>query len=137
MHSALGELEKAKEPSVQRAGIAALRHSVPDTLRMVEMYNQRRQAMLAGLRKIGFGVQHDPTGAFYVFANARRFGSKSYTLAFEILEQAKVAVAPGIDFGANGEGYLRFSYANSLEHIQEDLRRLEQYLVHGAPYLAS
>lgn len=119
---------------VQRAGIAALREAVPDVMRMVELYNQRRQVMLAGLRAIGFGVQHDPTGAFYVFANARRFGRQSHTLAFEILERAKVAVTPGIDFGANGESYLRFSYANSLEHIQEGLRRLEDYLVRGVPY---
>jgi len=119
---------------VQRAGIAALREAVPDIRRMVELYNQRRQVMLPAMRAIGFGVQHDPTGAFYVFANATRFTRDSYALAFEILEQAKVAVAPGIDFGAHGEGYLRFSYANSLDHIEEGLRRLEQYLIHGVPY---
>jgi (5-formylfuran-3-yl)methyl phosphate transaminase len=119
---------------VQRAGIAALQQALPDARRMVETYNQRRRAMLAGLRDIGFGVQHDPTGAFYVFADATRFGRESYALAFDILEHAKVAVAPGIDFGSNGEGYLRFSYANSLENIHEGLRRLRQYLVHGVPY---
>jgi aspartate/methionine/tyrosine aminotransferase len=116
---------------VQRAGIAALQQSWPDVQRMVEMYNQRRRVILAGLRDIGFGVPYDPTGAFYVFADATRFGRDSYTLAFDILERAKVAVAPGIDFGLNGEGYLRFSYANSLENIHEGLRRLKQYLVHG------
>jgi (5-formylfuran-3-yl)methyl phosphate transaminase len=116
---------------VQRAGIAALQQSWPDVQRMVEMYNQRRRVILAGLRDIGFSVPHDPTGAFYVFADATSFGRDSYTLAFDILEHAKVAVAPGIDFGPNGEGYLRFSYANSLEHIHEGLRRLKQYLVHG------
>ena len=52
-------------------------------------------------------------------------------LAFDILAHDKVAVAPAIDFGLNGEGYLRFSYANSLENIHEGLRRLKQYLVHG------
>jgi (5-formylfuran-3-yl)methyl phosphate transaminase len=119
---------------VQRAGIAALQQALPDARRMVETYNQRRRAMLAGLRDIGFGIPHDPTGAFYVFADATRFGRESYALAFDILEQAKVAVAPGIDFGSNGEGYLRFSYANSLENIHEGLRRLRQYLVHGVPY---
>jgi (5-formylfuran-3-yl)methyl phosphate transaminase len=116
---------------VQRAGIAALQQSWPDVQRMVEMYNQRRRVILAGLRDIGFSVPHDPTGAFYVFADATSFGRDSYTLAFDILEHAKVAVAPGIDFGPNGEGYLRFSYANSLENIHEGLRRLKQYLVHG------
>jgi (5-formylfuran-3-yl)methyl phosphate transaminase len=119
---------------IQRAGIAALQRALPDTQRMVEMYNQRRRVMLRGLRDIGFGVPHDPTGAFYVFANATPFRRDSHALAFDILEHAKVAVAPGIDFGANGEGYLRFSYANSLENIHEGLRRLKQYLVHGVPY---
>jgi (5-formylfuran-3-yl)methyl phosphate transaminase len=116
---------------VQRAGIAALQQAWPEAQRMVEMYNRRRLVILAGLRDIGFGVPHDPTGAFYVFADATRFGRESYRLAFDILEHAKVAVAPGIDFGPNGEGYLRFSYANSLENIHEGLRRLKQYLVHG------
>jgi aspartate/methionine/tyrosine aminotransferase len=119
---------------VQRAGIAALQQALPDAQRMVAIYNQRRRAMLAGLRDIGFGVQHDPTGAFYVFADARRFGDESYALAFDVLEHAKVAVAPGIDFGSNGEGYLRFSYANSLDNIHTGLRRLKAYLVHGVPY---
>ena len=59
---------------------------------------------------------------------------ESYALAFDILEHAKVAVAPGIDFGPNGEGYLRLSYANSLENIHEGLRRLKQYLGHGITY---
>ncbi|HEX2275744.1 MAG TPA: pyridoxal phosphate-dependent aminotransferase [Candidatus Tectomicrobia bacterium] len=119
---------------VQRAGITALRQALPEAQRMVEMYDQRRRAMLTGLRDIGFGVPHDPTGAFYVFADARRFGRESYALAFDILEHAKVAVAPGIDFGLNGEGYLRFSYANSLENIREGLSRLKRYLVHGITY---
>jgi (5-formylfuran-3-yl)methyl phosphate transaminase len=116
---------------VQRAGIAALQQAWPDVQRMVERYNQRRRVMLAGLRDIGFGVPHDPTGAFYVFADATRFGRDSQALAFDILEHARVAVAPGIDFGPHGEGYLRFSYANSLENIHEGVRRLTQYLVHG------
>jgi aspartate/methionine/tyrosine aminotransferase len=116
---------------VQRAGIAALQQAWPDAQRMVEMYNQRRRVILAGLRDIGFGVPYNPTGAFYVFADATRFRRESYALAFDILEHAKVAVAPGIDFGPNGEGYLRFSYANSLDNIHEGLRRLQQYLTHG------
>ncbi len=70
----------------------------------------------------------EPTGAFYVFANAKRFSANSYHLAFDILEKAHVGVTPGIDFGKNGEGYLRFSYANSLENIQEGLDRIESYL---------
>ncbi len=113
---------------VQRAAITALREAIPDTTRMITEYNTRRKFMLEGLKKIGFGITTDPTGAFYVFANAKKFDPDSYRLAFHLLEQAKVAVAPGIDFGANGEGYLRFSYANSLENIAIGLQRIERYL---------
>ena len=70
----------------------------------------------------------EPTGAFYILANAKRFSFDSYALAFDILEEAKVGVAPGIDFGTNAEGYLRFCYANSLENIEEGMNRLEEYL---------
>jgi aspartate/methionine/tyrosine aminotransferase len=73
-------------------------------------------------------VQAEPTGAFYVFADARRFTERSYDFAFEILAEARVAVTPGIDFGPGGEGYLRFSYANGLPRIQEALRRLGAFL---------
>ena len=69
-----------------------------------------------------------PTGAFYVFVNAAHIDSDSYRLAFNILENAHVVVTPGIDFGDNGEGYLRFSYANSLENITEGMDRLSAYL---------
>ncbi|MGD2038797.1 MAG: pyridoxal phosphate-dependent aminotransferase, partial [Desulfobacterales bacterium] len=63
-----------------------------------------------------------------VFANARHISDDSYKLAFDILEKAHVGVSPGIDFGENGEGYLRFSYANSLENIEEGMERLQKYL---------
>ena len=70
----------------------------------------------------------EPTGAFYILANAKHFSKDSYGLAFDILKEAKVGVAPGIDFGSNAEGYLRFSYANSLDNIKEGTTRLECYL---------
>jgi len=60
--------------------------------------------------------------------NAKHLSGDSYALAFDILEKAHVGVTPGIDFGPNGEGFLRFSYANSLENIEEGLNRLERYL---------
>ena len=63
----------------------------------------------------------------FVF-NAGKFSHDSFKLAFEILEEAKVGVTPGIDFSENGEGYLRFSYANSLENIKEGMERIERYL---------
>jgi aspartate/methionine/tyrosine aminotransferase len=84
--------------------------------------------MIQGLKELGFGITVEPTGAFYVFANAKHLSSDSYKLAFDILEKACVGVTPGIDFGQGGEGYLRFSYANSLENIKEGLNRLGQYL---------
>jgi aspartate/methionine/tyrosine aminotransferase len=114
---------------VQAAGIAALREAQPDVLRMRAIYDERRQFIIPGLRRLGFGIATEPTGAFYVLANAKRFTTDSYTFAFEILETAKVGVTPGVDFGSNGEGYIRFSYANSLDNIAEALRRLEAFLV--------
>lgn len=112
----------------QRAGIAALRETSSDVAEMKRIYDQRRRFMIKRLRSLGFGITVEPTGAFYVFANAKRFSANSYHLAFDILEKAHVGVTPGIDFGKNGEGYLRFSYANSLENIEEGLNRIERYL---------
>ncbi len=113
---------------VQKAGIAALKEAQDDIINMKNIYNQRRLYMIDRLKKMGLGITVEPTGAFYVFANAKHISNDSYKLAFDILEKAFVGVAPGIDFGNNGEGYLRFSYANSLENIQEGLDRLENYL---------
>jgi aspartate/methionine/tyrosine aminotransferase len=115
-------------PFVQRAGIAALTQAGPEIEAMRATYDARRRFLLAGLAKLGFKIPVPPTGAFYVFVNARHLSADSYALAFDILEKAKVGVAPGIDFGPGGEGFLRFSYANSLENLQEGLRRLETYL---------
>jgi aspartate/methionine/tyrosine aminotransferase len=112
----------------QRAGIAALQDTAADVAEMKKIYNQRRLFMIKRLRELGFGITVPPTGAFYVFANARGFSGDSYHLAFDILEKAHVGVTPGIDFGQNGEGYLRFSYANSMENIAEGLDRMERYL---------
>ena len=113
---------------VQQAGIAALKEAGDDVARMQKIYNERRLFMIRRLKELGFGITVEPTGAFYVFANAKHISGDSYNLAFDILEKAHVGVSPGIDFGQNGEGYLRFSYANSLENIEEGMDRLEQYL---------
>ncbi len=113
---------------VQKAGITALKEAGDDVARMKMIYNDRRKYMIRRLREMGFGITVEPTGAFYVFANAKHFSNDSYQLAFDILQKAHVGVAPGIDFGQNGEGYLRFSYANSLENIQDGMDRLEHYL---------
>jgi len=112
----------------QRAGIAALQETGPEVAEMKRIYNERRKFMIKRLKELGFSITVEPTGAFYVFANARSFSGDSYRLAFDILEKAHVGVTPGIDFGQNGEGYLRFSYANSMENIAEGLDRIEKYL---------
>jgi aspartate/methionine/tyrosine aminotransferase len=117
---------------VQAAGIAALREAQPEVVRMRAIYDERRRFIIPGLRRLGFGIATEPTGAFYVLANAKRFTTDSYAFAFEILEQAKVGVTPGVDFGSNGEGYIRFSYANSLDNVAEALRRLEAFLARRA-----
>jgi len=113
---------------IQAAGIAALENTGEDVARMKRLYNERRQYMVRRLKELGLGITVEPTGAFYVFANARHIARDSYRLAFDILEKAHVGVTPGIDFGKNGEGYLRFSYANSMENIVEGLNRIEHYL---------
>jgi (5-formylfuran-3-yl)methyl phosphate transaminase len=114
--------------AVQRAGIAALESAGEDVARMKHIYDQRRRFMIGRLRELGFGLTVEPTGAFYVFCNASHLSTDSLALAFDILEKAHVGVTPGIDFGPHGEGYLRFSYANSLDKIAEGLDRLEAYL---------
>jgi aspartate/methionine/tyrosine aminotransferase len=112
----------------QLAGIAALTEADEDVKKMKFIYNKRRKYMLKRLRQMGFQIPVEPTGAFYVFVNAGHLSHDSYELAFDILEKAHVGVTPGIDFGKNGEGYLRFSYANSIENIEKGMNRLETYL---------
>jgi (5-formylfuran-3-yl)methyl phosphate transaminase len=91
-------------------------------------YNERRLYMLQRLKAMGFIIHTEPQGAFYVFADARHFTSDCYKFAFDVLEKAHVGITPGIDFGTHGEGFVRFSYANSLENIKEGMDRLEGYL---------
>jgi aspartate/methionine/tyrosine aminotransferase len=117
---------------VQRAGISALKEAGEDVKRMQQKYNKRRKFLIGRLKQLGFGITVEPTGAFYVFANAKHLSGDSYKLAFDILEKAHVGVGPGIDFGNNGEGYLRFSYASSMDQIEEGMKRLEEYLENRA-----
>jgi aspartate/methionine/tyrosine aminotransferase len=113
---------------VQWAALAALRDAADEVAVARRRFDQRRQAMVAGLRRIGLGVATTPAGAFYVLANARRYTADSRAFALELLERAHVAVTPGIAFGPNAEGYLRFSYANGLERIEEALDRIGRFL---------
>ena len=112
----------------QWAGLAALKEAEADVKKMTKIYDERRRYMVRRLRELGFGLQVEPAGAFYMLANAKHISNDSYGLAFEILEKAGVGVTPGIDFGRNAEGYLRFSYANSLDNIKEGLDRLQGFL---------
>ena len=112
----------------QWAGITALNEAKPDVERMAAEYNRRRHILLDSLRKLGFVINSDPVGAFYVLVNAQHLSRDSLALAYDILEKAGVGVAPGIDFGSGAEGYIRFSYANSVENIEEAMYRLGKYL---------
>jgi len=113
---------------VQWAALTALKECHTEVELMKATYNERRMVLLAGLRKLGFQVAVEPTGAFYIFANAKRFGEDSLQLAYDMLEGAGVGCTPGIDFGEHGEGFLRFTYANSKENIEEALERMKIYL---------
>jgi aspartate/methionine/tyrosine aminotransferase len=113
---------------VQRAGVVALTDEHPELEAMRRQYDARRRYLIETLPKLGLRPAVEPTGAFYFFVNAGHVGADSFTLVFDILDRAGVALTPGIDFGEHGEGYVRISYANSLENISEGMRRLEGYL---------
>ena len=95
---------------------------------MRNAYSLRRGVLMDGLKRLGFAVPVAPSGAFYVFADARRFDTDSRRLSSRILEEAHVAVTPGVDFGAAGEGYLRFSCTASDADIGEALARIARAL---------
>ncbi|MGD0840924.1 MAG: aminotransferase class I/II-fold pyridoxal phosphate-dependent enzyme [Candidatus Acidiferrales bacterium] len=111
----------------QIAGIEALRGDQSSVNRMCAEFMRRCEVFIAGLNKIkGFGCRM-PKGAFYVFPNITKTGWKSKPLADALLDQAGVAALSGTSFGAFGEGYLRFSVANSLENLQEALDRIDRW----------
>jgi (5-formylfuran-3-yl)methyl phosphate transaminase len=109
---------------VQVAGVTALLEAGPDVARMKGLYDERRRYLVPALRDIGLRIEAEPTGAFYVFADARAWGEDSLALSYRLLDEAGVATAPGIDFGPGGEGFLRFSYATSIERLREGVERL-------------
>lgn len=117
----------------QYAAIAALNEAADEVEAMRREYDRRRKFVLRRLSEIGLELGAEPTGAFYVFFNVSRFTSRVYDFAFQILEEAGVAVTPGVDFGDNGEGYLRICYANSMEKLEDGMKRLEQFFECAQP----
>ncbi|MFK7898389.1 MAG: pyridoxal phosphate-dependent aminotransferase [Myxococcota bacterium] len=116
---------------VQHAGIAALNEGAGMAEEMRVDCASRRRFLVDGLRRMGFGIEKDPDGAFYVLADARAFSEDSRALAFELLEKARVGVTPGIDFGEAAEGRLRFCYALEESTLQKALARMEPVLAQG------
>ena len=109
---------------VQHAGIAALEQGEVAAEQLRSGCEHRRVRLVEGLRALGFGIPVMPQGAFYVLADARRFGRDSRKLASALLERTHVGTTPGVDFGAAAEGMLRFCYAVSDSAIEEALTRL-------------
>ncbi|MDY0341005.1 MAG: pyridoxal phosphate-dependent aminotransferase [Coriobacteriia bacterium] len=109
---------------IQVAGTTALLYAQGDVARMRGVYDERRRFLVPALRSVGLTIETEPLGAFYVFADARHWDVDSVRLASRLLEEAGVAVAPGRDFGSGGEGFLRMSYATSMERLEAGVARL-------------
>jgi len=115
------------------AQYAALATFEPETIAELErrrqIFQQRRDFLLPALRDLGFGISGVPQGAFYLYADCSAFTDDSQDFVVELLEQAGVAITPGIDFGdVNARRYVRFSYANELERLKEGVRRIGEFL---------
>ncbi len=117
-----------QKAGVQKAGVAALTGPQDEVRRMVETYDKRRVFIVGALRDMGFNIPVEPAGAFYVLADARHLDESSENLSNRLLNEAGVAVTPGIDFGEAAEGFLRFSYATSIERIAEGMKRIGKWL---------
>lgn len=113
---------------VQMAGIEALKGPQDSVDRMVTEFRKRREVIVEGLNRIKGITCKKPKGAFYVFPNITGTGMRSKELSDFLLNEAGVAVLPGTSFGKYGEGYLRISFANSIENIKEALKRIEKAL---------
>ena len=111
----------------QFAAVDALKNGDEDVARMVEAYNQRRRYLIHTFNRIGMEC-FEPEGAFYVFPSIRRFGMTSDEFATRLLMEEKVAIVPGTAFGNCGEGFLRVSYAYSLDNLKIALGRIEAFV---------
>lgn len=115
----------------QMAGVTALQHCGEQVAAQRVIYQARRDRIVAGLNSLPGVSCTKPGGAFYAFPNVRQLGFRSSELAARLLQEAGVACLPGTDFGSFGEGYLRFSYAASMETLDEAISRLRTFLERG------
>ena len=111
----------------QYAAVEALRNGDPDVEMMRDAYDKRRRFLVARLREMGLEC-FEPYGAFYVFPSIKGFGMTSDEFAAKLLEEEKLAIVPGTAFGDCGEGFLRISYAYSIEQLKTALDRMERFL---------
>ena len=111
----------------QYAAVEALKNGDDDVAVMREAYDQRRRFLVHTLREMGLSC-FEPYGAFYIFPSIQEFGMTSEEFATRFLMEEKVAVVPGTAFGACGEGFLRISYAYSLEDLKEATGRLARFV---------
>lgn len=111
----------------QYAAVEALRNCRPEVEKMKEAYNQRRRFLVHEFKRLGLEC-FEPFGAFYIFPSIQEFGMTSEEFALRFLEEEKVAVVPGTAFGDCGEGFLRISYAYSIDDLKEALSRLERFI---------
>ena len=111
----------------QYAAVEALKNGDEDVAMMRDAYDKRRRFVLSELRDMGLTC-FEPYGAFYVFPCIAEFGMSSEVFATRLLHEEKVAIVPGTAFGDSGEGFLRISYAYSLENLKEALGRLRRFV---------
>ncbi len=111
----------------QFAGIEAMRHGEEDVKMMVAEYDRRRKILLSEFKKMGISC-YEPKGAFYVFPNIKKFGLTSDEFAEKLLFEYNCAVVPGSAFGECGEGFVRISYAYSLEHLYKGLECIKKMI---------
>lgn len=111
----------------QYAAIEAMKNGEQDAAHMRESYNQRRRYLYHELNRLGLPC-FEPEGAFYMFPDIREFGMTSEEFAMDLLEQEKVAVVPGSAFGESGEGFVRISYAYSIDELKKAIVRIERYI---------
>ncbi|MDR3238946.1 MAG: aminotransferase class I/II-fold pyridoxal phosphate-dependent enzyme [Clostridiales bacterium] len=111
----------------QYAGVEALKNGGDSVARMRREYDGRRRVMLSGFQRMGMDC-FEPRGAFYAFPSIQKTGISSEEFCTRLLYDEKVAAVPGNAFGQSGEGFIRCSYANSMENLQEALRRIQRFL---------